>query len=405
MIFTLVKNELIKLFKRGKTWIVFGLFVLFVGLNVFSQYQNDKNTRAYMTIEYKLSSSKAELERVNEEIKFIEEDKSVNPEYRNTLTQNKEVLEQNIKNYENMINSGITEEDQWKSNLDQNINELKSQVEEYSKYDDEWSAKYKEEAKEQLETYEYLKDNNIKPLYNWEYQGYGFLNNFMEFLSMAILLCGIAVFMSDIVSGECTPATLKFLLVQPVTRGKVLLSKFIAVTITVIAMILGVEIAGFLFIKLTSSIDGSAYPVRLHSLYEMTVNGALSRIPGSGYISSNSHLLIQSLLYQALFIFTGCAVVFMISTLIKSSMITMAVSVISTVFITIASFTMPSLSKINHLIFVNYANSVNLVTGQIAQSFSNAKMTTNTGLMVMAVTSIIALVVAYINFNKKDILI
>lgn len=405
MILTLIKNELIKLLKRGKTWIVFGLFILFVGLNVFSQYQNDKNTRAYTTIEYKLSSSKSELERVNEEIKLIEEDKSVNPEYRKSLVQNKEVLEQNIKNYESMINSGITEEDQWKSNLDQNITELKAQVEEYSKYDDEWSAKYKEEAKEQLETYEYLKDNNIKPLYNWEYQSYGFLNNFMEFLSMAILLCGIAVFMSDIVSGECTPPTLKFLLVQPVTRGKVLLSKFIAVTLTVIVMITGAETAGILFIKLTSSIDGSDYPVRLHSLYEKTANGVLSRIPGSGYMATNSDLFIKSLLFQALFIFTGCAVVFMISTLIKSSMITMAVSVISTVFITIASFTVSSLSKINHLIFVNYANSVNLVTGNLAQSFGNAKMTANMGIIVMTVTSIVALAAAYITFNKKDILI
>ncbi|MDO5517554.1 MAG: ABC transporter permease subunit [Clostridium sp.] len=405
MLFTLIKNELIKLLRRGKTWIVFGLFVLFVGLNVFSQYQTDKNTRAYMTIEYKLSSSKAELERVNEEIKLVEEDKSVNPEYRNALTQNKEVLENNIKNYENMINSGITEEDQWKSNLDTNIAELKAQIEEYSKYDDEWSAKYKEEAQEQLETYQYLKDNNIKPLYNWEYQSYGFLNNLMEFLSMAILLCGIAVFMSDIVSGECTPATLKFLLVQPVTRGKVLLSKFIAVTLTVIAMVIGAEAAGFFFIKLTSSIDGSDYPVRLHSLYEITSNGVLSRIPGSGYMASNSELVIKSLLFQSLFIFTGCAVVFMISTLIKSSMITMAVSVISTVFITIASFTISSLNKINHLIFVNYANSVNLVTGNLAQSFGNPNMTTNMALIVMIATSIIALAVAYISFNKKDILI
>ena len=80
----------------------------------------------------------------------------------------------------------------------------------------------------------------------------------MQFLGMAILVAGIAVFMSDIVSGECTPATLKFLLIQPVTRGKVLLSKFIAVTITVLTMILGAELVGFLFVNLTSNISTSA---------------------------------------------------------------------------------------------------------------------------------------------------
>ena len=58
---------------------------------------------------------------------------------------------------------------------------------------------------------------------------YNYMTSLMQFLGMALLLCeGIAVLMSDIVSGECTPATLKFLLVQPVTGGKVLLSKFIS---------------------------------------------------------------------------------------------------------------------------------------------------------------------------------
>ena len=53
------------------------------------------------------------------------------------------------------------------------------------------------------------------------------------------------MFMSDIVSGESTPATLKFLLVQPISRAKVILSKFIAVVITVVAMIAGLEVAAY----------------------------------------------------------------------------------------------------------------------------------------------------------------
>ena len=51
--------------------------------------------------------------------------------------------------------------------------------------------------------------------------------------------------MSDIVSGESTPATLKFLLVQPISRAKVILSKFIAVVITVVGMIAGLEVAAY----------------------------------------------------------------------------------------------------------------------------------------------------------------
>ena len=139
-----------------------------------------------------------------------------------------------------MIKNGV-DEDQWKKQLDEEIKYASEDVERYKQYNDEWSKQYYLDAKERLEEFTYLKENNIKPLYGWEYDGYNYMNSLMKFLGMAILVAGIAVFMSDIVSGECTPATLKFLLIQPVTRGKVLLSKFIAVTITVLSMILGTD--------------------------------------------------------------------------------------------------------------------------------------------------------------------
>ena len=112
------------------------------------------------------------------------------------------------------------------------IENSKQTIENYKNYDDEWSRRYLMQEQDNLEIYNYLRDNNVEPLYGWEYEAYNYMTSLMQFLGAGLLVCGIAVFMSDIVSGECTPATLKFLLVQPVTRGKVLLSKFIAVTLT-----------------------------------------------------------------------------------------------------------------------------------------------------------------------------
>ncbi|MBM6838115.1 ABC transporter permease subunit, partial [Clostridium saudiense] len=218
---------------------------------------------------------------------------------------------------------------------------------------------------------------------------------------MAILVAGIAVFMSDIVSGECTPATLKFLLIQPVTRGKVLLSKFIAVTITVLSMILGGELLGFLFVNLTSNSNSSSYPVSIGTVYEKIINPdgseMLSKVIGSGHMGTNLELFTKSIIFQGLFIITACAVIFMISTLIKSSMITMAISVVVTVFLTIGSYNLSALRKIAHLVFLNFGDSISVFTGSSAMMMQNPNITVTNGIIVMIVTSILAYLIAHIN--------
>ena len=289
------------------------------------------------------------------------------------------------------------------------IEDSKQIIESYKKYDDEWSKRYLMEEQDNLEMYNYLKDNNIEPLYGWEYEAYNYMTSLMQFLGMALLLCGIAVFMSDIVSGECTPATLKFLLVQPVTRGKVLLSKFISVTITVVAMILGGELIGFAFVNLTSKLGGASYPVNLGAQYNKVINSEgvaeLVKVVGSGHMGTNGELFVKAMLFQGLFIIAACSVVFLISTLIKSSMITMALSVVVTVFLSIGSQGIDSLKDVAHLIFVNYGDGISVLTGSSALAFNNPNMTVQNGIIVMIATIVISYTIAHINFKRKDILI
>ena len=235
--------------KKSKTWIVFALFAAFIAVTIFAQYRSDKNMRVWSSPEKQLEMAQDNLNYYNEELE-LNKDTDVNPEYITYLQEAIENSKAQIENYEDIIKNGLDEK-AWKLQLDQMIEDSKQIIESYKKYDDEWSKRYLMEEQDNLEMYNYLKDNNIEPLYGWEYEAYNYMTSLMQFLGMALLLCGIAVFMSDIVSGECTPATLKFLLVQPVTRGKVLLSKFISVTITVVAMILGGELIGFAFVNLT----------------------------------------------------------------------------------------------------------------------------------------------------------
>lgn len=407
MLLTLIKNELIKLLKKGKTWIVFVLFALFIGITIFGQYSSDKNMRMWQSPEKQLEMAKENLDYYKEELE-LNKNSDVNPEYIASLEESIEYSKDQIKSYEDIIKNGVNE-DEWKKQLDEEIEYAKESIIRYEKYDDEWSKQYAMESKERLEQLTYLRDNNIKPLYGWEYDAYNYMSSLMQFLGMAILVAGIAVFMSDIVSGECTPATLKFLLIQPVTRGKVLLSKFIAVTITVLTMILGAEIVGFLFVNITSGVNNSAYPVSIGTVYEKIINAdgttILSKVVGSGHMGTNLELFTKAMLFQALFIITACAVIFMISTLIKSSMITMAISVVVTVFLTIGSYNLSALRKMAHLVFLNFGDSISVFTGSSAMMMQNPNMTVTNGVIVMIVTTLVAYLIAHINFSKKDILI
>ena len=121
-------------------------------------------------------------------------------------------------------------------------------------------------------------------------------------------------------------------LIQPVSRAKILLSKFIAVTTTVIAMIMSTEIAAFIVVGAIKGFEFAKYPVILGTKYKMDSSNPVAgpqlvEVAGSGYLTTNSEYILKAFLLQILFLFTCCAFVFMISSIFKSSMITMSISV------------------------------------------------------------------------------
>lgn len=413
MLFVLIKNEFIKLVKKPKTWIVFAMFAVFVGISMYGQYKSEQSMNHYTSPEYQLENAKINLDYYNEEIDRInamdEEKKANNIELLKSYESEKNMAEESIKTYEDAIKNGV-DEDAWKVALDNEIENQKSNIERMEKDGiDEHNQGWYLESKQSLEYNTYLKDNNIKPLYGWEFEAYSYMKNLMMVLGMGILVAGIAVFMSDIVSGECTPATLKFLLVQPLKRGTVLLSKFISVVTMVLVMILGLEMTGFGIVNALSKIEGGSYPVITGKVYESNINlqgfAEITEKAGTGTMVTNSEMLISAIMLQILFIITTCAVVFLISSVIKSSMISMGTSVMVLVFATILSAGLGPIKKIAHLLFVNYGNTIGLLTGESVFMYNNINFTVSTGIIVMIVTTIVSYAIAHVVFTKRDILI
>ena len=405
---TLIKNEFIKIFKRSKTWIVFGLFIAFIAITAFGTWMNDKNMREWISPEYQIKQAEEQLVYIRNDIKKAEADGN-----ENWIESSKEIetnLLEQIEDNKEILKNGVSE-DAWKKELDETIADIENIIKDYEENGiNEWNKEWYSQAKQDLEDYKYLKDNNIKPIQEWEYNGFSFLKNVCNFFGFGLLIAGIAVFMSDMVSGECTPATLKFLLVQPVKRGKILFSKFIVSILTVLSLIIIPQLASMAIVNATSNIQASDYPVRIEqkyekSFYQNSQEIIMKQIPDTSKIVTNTEFSLRSIGFEALFIITACSVVFMISTIFKSSMISMAVSVILTIFLTIVAQAINTIKEYSHLLFTTYADASSVINSNLPLLYQNPKLTIVNGIICMIITSILAYIIAHINFTKKNILI
>lgn len=408
MLFSLIKNEFIKIFKRGKTWIVFALFLIFIALTIYGNWKAEQNMKEINSPEYQLQMAEDQLAYYKEELKNAEA--SGDEAWIESIKSSIEYYEKSIELNKKILKEGISE-DTWKTELDMSIDNIKNTIKEYEK--NGTKERYKNDyisLQEELEILEYLKANSIVPLKGWEYQEYNFLESLSTLLGIGLLVAGIAVFMSDILSGEATPPTLKFLLVQPVSRAKILLSKYIVSVITVLTLIIIPEILGMTFVNLTSNINVGNYPVRVGQQYEKVFNPeygemVLEKIPETSEMITNFDLAVRTIGYQAIFIITCCSVIFMFSTLFKSSMISMAVSVILTIFLSIGTQVIGTLRIYSHLLFTTYADSYNLISSKLPLMYNNEKLTITNGIICLILTIIISYLISHINFKNKDILI
>ena len=420
MIFTLVKNELIKVLKRGKTWVVFGLFALAMIGFIFIAKMEAKNMTYQQSpqgqiemLNSSLDWKKDDLKHNEEYLKEIENNKSVNKSEIEQIKESIKYTKEDIKSIENDIKEQekllVKGKSDWKVILKASNDNLKKNLEEAKLTNSD--KEYIYNLSSQIKKNNYFLDNNIEPIQDWGFYPSNIGIKIMKIFGMIMLAAGIAVFMSDIVSGECTPATLKFLLVQPISRSKVILSKFIAIVITVVGMICGLEVVAFGVIGAITGFDAAKMPIELGLKYKLNeqalINGyrQLEVVKDSGYNSTMGNYVLESFLLQVLFIVACCAFIFMISALFKSTMITMAVSVIVSVAATALSMMSGKIGEYAHLIFLNYGNTPDVIEGSIATTYINPNFTPQLGVSLMVGTIIVSYIIANIVFSRRDMLV
>lgn len=414
---TLIGNEIKKLFSRKKTWVVVIGFILLLGILTFALYKEEQNAKKYSSPEFRIQSMQESISYNNKKKQELQDKRNSatsTDEDKKAIDRELTRIDTDIKNMEESIkglkdNSGKNVA--WKTELKQQIEAREKAInnEDGSNMPDE----YKEREKININQMKYLLEHDIEPMQDYKLIGFNFINKVVEFLGMIFLAMGIAIFISDMVSGECTPPTMKFLITQPVSRGKVLLSKFIAAVVSSVLLIVSIELIYFLFVGLVFGFGSSNYPVMVGTRFQFdmaTVNEQgihpLKAIAGSTYMIPMWKFTLEIFMMQILFIIACVSFIFLISTLFKSSMVSMGVGSIIMIILFVIINQLRPLGKIVPYLFTTYGNVVGVLKGEeLALRFQNPALTVGFSIPVMIIWAIVCYVISHFVFTKKDILI
>lgn len=405
----LIKNEIIKLFSKKKTYITLIAFVLLTFVISYGTYREKQNQKKYNSPQNMIEQNE---QRINNMSKNID-DSSLSKSDKESMQLDIEKLKaenENLKNESNGKNNLG-----WKKSLQDKNEELKKSKEQMMdktkvKYAEKGSIDNIAEIDNQIKTNNYLIDNNIKPKSDYDFNAYSCINDIIDILGAIFIAVGVAIFSSDIVSGEFIPPTMKVLLIQPVSRGKVLFSKYITTLIASLVLIIGVEMLAFLIIGGIFGFGSNAYPniIGLKYQFDKTnmINGSynLKLVAGSGIIISQGKFLLYSILLQALFITVVFSFTFLLSVIFKSSMVSVGLNVVIVIFISIFQ-SFPVINKITSYLFFTYGSTSNVLKGDLMRQMNNPNITINFAIAVMAIWTVVCYMLSHIIFKKRDILI
>jgi ABC-2 type transport system permease protein len=391
IMFKLIQNEMIKILKRRKslvTVIGFILLIAAIGVGTYKDMQNSK----------KWSSPAKQIEQEKENIDYLKNYQGVKADDPQIKVAQARIDE--LKK----IQSG-EKKFHWKEELTEENKILEQSMNENGTQD-------KEKIKLDIQSNEYLIQHNITPeKYNFRSVGNQFLLALFNISGAMFLIIGIILFGADMVSGEFTPPTAKFLLTLPVSRGKILFSKFAALLITTIMLIIPIELIAFLIMGALFGFGDMNYPVIVGGryIYDMTQAAQMGQRPiimaaGSAHIITMSQYIMKLFMMQIFFMLVAVTFTLLISTVIKNSMVSMSIGIVS-VIASLVLQQIPYTKKLTEYIFTTYGDAGTILDGSIAARFNNPNITSSFIAIVFIVWIIASYLIAHIFFTKKDMLI
>jgi ABC-2 type transport system permease protein len=274
----------------------------------------------------------------------------------------------------------------WRTQLQQQIIDTQNRLNS-SGISDEWRKFLQIRLRQQ----QYYLDHDINPSAPGAPT---FMRMFVENSIDLFLPLMVMVIAADLVSSEASGGTIKLLLTRPIKRWRILLSKYIAMILSISFILLSVTLISYLISGAVFGYGGWNLPL----LTGFTINGEELN-------TSNVHVLPQ---WQYLSMELGLAwfvsvivgtLTFMLSVLMRSTAAVMGIMLATLISGAILSSMVSSWESAKYLFMVNLR-----LTDYISGTAPPIDgMTLGFSMTVLAVWGLVGLVVSFVVFTKRDV--
>jgi ABC-2 type transport system permease protein len=274
----------------------------------------------------------------------------------------------------------------WRTTLQQQIIDTQNRLTS-SGISEEWKSQLQLRIQQQ----QYYLDNNINPL---EPGAPTFMRTFAEHSINLFLPLMVMVIAADLVSSERSAGTVKLLLTRPVKRWKVLMSKFIALILSVSIIIFLFGILSYLISGLVFGYKGWTAPI----MTGFTTDAGELNTSAVQMIPQWQYLLMEFSLVWFVAIIVG-TITFMLSVLIRSTPVGMGVMLATLISGAILSGMVSSWESAKYLFMINLD-----LTGYLAGKAPPIEgMSLGFSMVVLTIWGLAALFVSFLVFIRQDI--
>jgi ABC-2 type transport system permease protein len=275
----------------------------------------------------------------------------------------------------------------WRAVLQQQIVDQQNRLSS-SRVPEEWKVWIKLNIQQQ----QYYLDHDINPTAPGAPT---FVRKFVEEAVSLFLPLLVVVLAADIVSSEHSGGTIKLLLTRPVPRWKILLSKYLALLLSISLMVGMTILFGYLLSGIIFGYGGWDLPV---------LTGFQER--GGQLVTDHVHIVPQwkyILMGYGLAWFSCLAVgtiSFMVSVLVRSTAASMGIMLSAVISGSLLSQLAPSWETLKYLAFINLS-----LTDYLAGRPNPVEgMNLSFSLAVLSTWALVSLVVAFTVFTRRDVL-
>ncbi|PYZ94970.1 ABC transporter permease [Salipaludibacillus keqinensis] len=274
----------------------------------------------------------------------------------------------------------------WRTELQQEITNTQNRLNS-SGISDEWRGYLQIQVSQQ----EYYLEQDINPSAPGAPT---FMRVFIENAIDLVLPLLVVVVVADLVSSESSAGTIKMLLTRPVKRWRILLSKFLTMVFSVSFIVLSMGVLSYVISGAVFGYSGWSLPI----LTGFAVEGEELVTTNVRLIEQWEYILMELGLSWFVGITVG-AITLMLSVLMRSTAAVMGVMLAALISGAILSNMVSSWETAKYFFMVNL-RVTNYISGMGAPIEG---MTLGFSLMVLTVWGLVALLVAFITFTRKDV--